>query len=292
VRQLDADLRRFFARRIVRGTILLALLIAVIAVTIPTVRGHTARTDTPTAQIQVGTAPDGSRVYEYVTPPGNTGDTRIDVGKSLTATLEGISVLMIFVGAVLGASFVGAEFHQGSLTSQLLYEPRRWRVHFAKASAVALGCAVFAAGLCLVVTGLMYAGSEVHGIVRGIDAVWWRHRSVQVGRATATGASAAIMAYAVALVTRRTSAAIVAFFVQYPFILIVHPHTPIFGVVSHYAPMRGLLTVAIDPRHNGGPDSNVDLIIHTSAGAITFTVVWMVALGMASGMIFSRSEVR
>ena len=98
------------------------------------------------------------------------------------------------------------------------------------------------------------------------------------------------MAYTVAVLTRRTSAAIVAFFVQYPFILIVKPHAAVFGPLSHYAPMRGLLTVAIDPTTNR--DSNVDLLIHTSAGAIAFTCIWVVVLLAVSGAVFSRSEVR
>jgi hypothetical protein len=290
VRQLDADLRRFFARRIVRGAFILAFLIAVLAVTIPTVRGHPARTgNAAPIQIRVGTAPDGSPVYEYVAPPGSSRDTRIDVGKSLEDVFRGVSILMVFVGVVLGASFVGAEFHLGSLTSQLLYEPRRWRVHLAKAATVGLGCAVFAAFLCVVVAGLMLAGSELHGVVRGLDSSWWRHRGVQVGRAMAACAFAAIMSYTVAVITRRTSAAIVVFFVMYPFIGIVHSSAPVFGLASRYAPIRGLLSVAFGPP-NGGND--VDLLTRTGAGGIALTVVWVVVLVAASGGVFSRSEVR
>src|SRR5258705_5618929 len=117
--QLAADLRRFFARRIVRGAILLALLIAVIAVTVPTVRGHAARNDS--FQLRVGTTADGQPIYTYA---GGSGDTRIAVGQSLADTLQGVSSVMIVMSVVLGASFIGAEFHLGSLTSQLLYKPR------------------------------------------------------------------------------------------------------------------------------------------------------------------------
>jgi hypothetical protein len=284
--QLDADLRRFFARRIVRGAILLALLIAVIAVTIPTVRGHPARNDR-TFHVQVGTGPDGTPIYESF---GSTGDTRIAVGKSLADTLQGVSIVMIFMSVVLGASFVGAEFHLGSLTSQLLYEPRRWRVHLAKALTVAFGCAAFTALLCVFLGVLIFAGSELNGVVQGIDASWWRHRAVQLGRATGASAAAAIMAYAVAVVTRRTSAAIVVFFVMYPVIGIVRPDTAVFGPLSRFAPLRGLLSVAVDPRGKG--NEGVELLTRTSAGGIALTLVWVAVLIAASGGLFARSEVR
>jgi len=284
MKQLDADLRRFFARRIVRGAILLALLIAVIAVTVPTVRGHPPRAGQ--VQFQVGTGPDGRPIYAS---SGSSGDTRIKVGESLEGALRGISILMVFTGVVLGASFVGAEFHLGSLTSQLLYEPRRWRVHLAKAATVALGCAAFAAVLCGAVAGLMLAGSHVHGVVEGLDAAWWRHRGVQVGRAAAACGAAAVMAYAVAIFTRRTSAAIVAFFIMYPFIGIVRSDVAVFGFFSRYAPLRGLFSLGFGPPHNG---NDIDILTRTSAGGIALTVAWAVVLLAASGTLFARSEVR
>jgi hypothetical protein len=284
--QLDADLRRLFARRIVRGAILLALLIAVIAVTIPTVRGHPARNN-GSFEVQIGTNSDGSPVYGS---SSSSGDSRIAVGKSLADTLQGVSIVMIFMSVVLGASFVGAEFHLGSLTSQLLYEPRRWRVHLSKAATTALGCAAFTALLCVFLGVLIFAGSHLNGVVQGIDASWWRHRAVQVGRATGASAAAAAMAYAVAVMTRRTSAAIVAFFVMYPIIGIVRPNVAVFGPLSRFAPLRGLLSVAVDPRGNG--NDGVELLTRTSAGGITLTLVWVAVLIAASGGLFARSEVR
>ena len=65
----------------------------------------------------------------------------------------------------------------------------------------------------------------------------------------------------------------------------------VFGPLSRYAPLRGLLSVAVDPRSHGGSDG-VQLLTRTSAGGITLTVVWIVVLVSVSGAIFSRSEVR
>jgi hypothetical protein len=97
------------------------------------------------------------------------------------------------------------------------------------------------------------------------------------------------MSYAVAVITRRTSAAIVAFFVMYPFIGIVRSNAPVFGLLSRYAPIRGLLSVAFGAPKGG---NDVDVLTRTSAGGIALTVVWIIVIVAGSGMIFSRSEVR
>jgi hypothetical protein len=285
MKQLDADLRRFFARRIVRGAILFAVLIAVIAVTIPTVRGHAPRSDRNL--VQIGITPDGRPLYGS----SLTGDSRIAVNKGLADSLPGVSLVMVFVSVVIGASFVGADFNLGSLTSQLLYEPSRWRLHASKAATAAIGCAVFAALLCVFLGALLFAGSALHGVVQGIDASWWRHRLVQVGRATGASAAAAVMAYTVAVVTRRTSAAIVALFVMYPIIGVIRSDAAVFGVLSKFAPLRGLLSIAIEPGGSGGNNAG-DILTATNAGALTLTVVWIAILFVASGNLFARSEVR
>jgi hypothetical protein len=292
VNQLRADLLRFSARRIVRGAVIIAILIAIVAIAVPTIRGHASRPNTtPRAQIQVGNAPDGTPIYQSF-GPNTTPDTRVDVGKSLKGALDGVGILMVFVGVVLGASFVGAEFHLGSLTSQLLYEPRRWRVHLAKAATVGVGCAAFGALLSVVVGALLLTGSELHGVMHGLDSSWWHHRGVQVVRVTAACGAAAMLAFAVAVITKRTSAAIVAFFVMYPFIGIVRSNAPVFGVLSRIAPLRGLFSIAIDPRGTGNGNGPVELLTRTNAGGIVLTVVWVVGLVSFTGWIFSRSEVR
>ena len=283
MRQLDADLRRFFARRIVRGTVVIILLVAVVAIGIATVRGHPPRGGFATPIGRVVTTPRGNQIiYTQTFQPR---DTRLDVGKSLHGTLEAMAVIMMLVGIVLGASFVGADFNVGSLTSQLLYEPRRWRVHLAKAACVAIGCAVVAAVVCIAIAAMVYAGSEVHGIVRGTGGTFWRLRGVDLVRAIGAAGAAAVMAYAVTIVAHRTSAAIVAFLVQFP-IIHIDQHTTFFGPIAKYAPFRGLVAITADIH------SNTDIGIRTNAGAIMFTLIWVVILVGVSGAVFSRAEVR
>lgn len=297
MRQLDAELHRFFARRIVRGAFLLAALIVLAAVTIGTVRGKPASMRTYDGQpgpvlVPPGATPaqnpgdtsgDGT-TFSYSTP-----DTRMNVGKDLKNVLEGTGVAMAFVAIVLGASFVGAEFNVGSLTTQLLFEPRRTRVHLGKAAAVAIGAAVVSLLVSLLIGASMYVGSTAKGIVDGVDGAFWSARAGDALRLAATAALAGLMAYSVTLVTKRTSAAIVLFFVQYPLLFLIAPASKPFGFVSHYNPLRALLAMISDPKQSSALFEHG---IRTMAGGVTLSVLWVLALLALSNLTFARAEVR
>jgi hypothetical protein len=295
VRQLDAELRRFFARRIVRGGFLIAALIVLAAVTIGTVRGKPATTQTvdkPGAFL----VPPGATYVQNPDPFGGrrsftfaTSDTRTNIGKDLKNVLEGTGVAMVFVAVVLGASFVGAEFNVGSLTTQLLFEPRRTRVHVSKAAAVAIGAGVVSLLVSGLIAGSMYVGSELKGVVEGVDGAFWWGRAGDGLRVAATAALAGVMAYSVTLVTKRTSAAIVAFFVQFPLLFLIEPTSKPFGFLSYYNPLRAMLAVVSDPKR---ANPMFEKGISTMAGGVTLTVIWVLALVALSNLIFARAEVR
>ena len=59
---------------------------------------------------------------------------------------RGVEVALVVVGlmVIAGCTFAGADWSSGSLTNQLLFEPRRSRVWLAKAGAVTLGCGLVA----------------------------------------------------------------------------------------------------------------------------------------------------
>ena len=204
----------------VRGTLLIAALIVVISVGVATAKGHRAHGtyfDPVTGRVSEQNGGGADRTPFYL----GESDTRMDVGKSLEHALEGTGVALLFAGVALGASFVGAEFNVGSLTTQLLFEPRRWRVHSAKAAAVAIGAALFAIAVMLLVAVSMYVGSAAHGVVQGVDGTFVAHRVGEALRIAAAVAAAATMAYCVTLVAKRSSAGIVAFFVQYPLLFLL-----------------------------------------------------------------------
>lgn len=76
----------------------------------------------------------------------------LDLRRELGGSGTGIAVIMAGLVMLLGATFVGADWASGSMSNQLLFEPRRLRVYAAKAGAVAA-------------TGLLL------GLVVG--AAWW-----------------------------------------------------------------------------------------------------------------------
>lgn len=305
MRQLDAELRRFCARRIVRGTLLLAVLFIVFVVTIATVKGHAGHelaldpatgqvTDAATGRV-VETMPPGQYPAQFHGSDmqghilfGRT-ETRINVGKDLADIMQGVGVTLLFAAFVIGASFVGAEYNVGSLTTQLMFEPRRWRVHLAKATAVAIGVAVLTFVVLLFLALAMYAGSELRGIVNGLDGSFVVHRAGQALRISGAAAAGAVLAYAVTLVVRRSSAGMAIFFLQFILLNLINPTQKPFGVISHYAPLRGLVAVIV---HHPQAEDIQERAIHTIAGGLTLTLVWVVLLVVASGAWFSRAEVR
>jgi hypothetical protein len=310
VRQLDAEFRRFFARRMVRGTFLIAVFIIVLVVTLGTAKGHpgsqlsldpaTGRvTDLETGRVvadksgefpsQFGGSDEHGRIVF------GESDTRTNIGKDLTNVLEGTGVALLFVSFVLGASFVGAEFNVGSLTTQLLFEPRRWRVHLAKSVAVAAGAAMLAFAVLLLValamyTLAMYIGTELSHVVQGLDGAFLAHRTAQALRVAAVVGIGAMFAYSVTLIAKRSSAGIIAFILQFVLFNLINPTKGPFAPISHYAPIRGLIAVLV--KHTTEAASVQERAIHTTAGGVALTAVWVVVIVGGSGARFARTEVR
>lgn len=116
----------------------------------------------------------------------------------------GLGVITILMGLLMlvGTTFAGADWNSGSMSNQLLFEPRRLRVWLAKAAAVfavsittsAVLLAGFAGGLLLLARS---RGLEVPPEVPG----WMAASS---GRAVLLIGAAAVGAYAVTMLVRST----------------------------------------------------------------------------------------
>src|SRR5206468_8472998 len=127
------------------------------------------------------------------------------------------------------------------------------------------------------------------GIVEGVDSTFVAHRAGEALRIATAVAAGATMAYCVTLVAKRSSAGIVAFFVQYPLLFLLDPAKMPFGLISHYSPLRGLLAVVVDPATATGANERA---IHTMAGGVVLTAVWVAIVVSQSGLLFARAEVR
>ncbi len=82
---------------------------------------------------------------------------------------RGLALLLILaaLSIVVGTTFAGADWASGSLSNQLLFEPRRIRVWAAKAVAVALGAVVASAVLVTAFWAVLYLVAESRGISTG-----------------------------------------------------------------------------------------------------------------------------
>lgn len=136
----------------------------------------------------------------------NWGKPQAKFAEMMPNTLIGGSYLLTFVGFVVGASFVGAEFGSGSMANWLTFEPRRMRVYASKLAAAGLG--LIPATVALL--GLLTAG--VWLIVRHFSptvvttAKVWGDLGEMGARSLALTLAATVTGAAIGVLLRRTVA--------------------------------------------------------------------------------------
>lgn len=123
----------------------------------------------------------------------------LDLGRVLDEEGVGLALIVIGLIVVAGSTFVGADWSSGSITNQLVFEPRRTRVWFAKAAAVMIGSGLITLvvlsgywlGLCLVAEdrGISTSSAELTHLV------WHVVRGVGLGMAAGLGAFALTMLF-------------------------------------------------------------------------------------------------
>jgi hypothetical protein len=290
-----AELRRFFSRRVMRGAFAFGIALSTFVLVIITVRSdvRTEREAGSSLICNEPSAPTTTTAGQLSIPncveqqnASIRRDHRIRLHDNFSGTVKGTGVAMVFIAFVIGASFIGAEFGAGSLSTQLIFEPRRTRLVAVKAVAVGVGLALMAMVLLVYIGLLQWAGSELRGFVGTIDGAWLGARAGDVLRVGAAVGLAGVIAYAITIVARRTVAAVAA-------LLIVGWASAIIGNVSSwrwvakYNPATALISFALDPsHHNLGRDEL------TVKGAAVATLIWAVGLTVVSAILFNRREVR
>jgi ABC-type transport system involved in multi-copper enzyme maturation permease subunit len=187
---LAVEIRRALSRRLVRLLVLVALLgIMVIAI------GAFATSD-----------PDAADAFS----PGDIWSSEVeDDGSGDANIVGGVSFLFLLMALLGGASFVGAEYKAGTITTLLTWEPRRLRVIAAKLLAAAAVAAVL-----FVVLEVMLAGAlSPATIIRGVgfeDAPddFYRTLAGFLARGALLTAGCAVFGGAVAAIGRNTTAAL------------------------------------------------------------------------------------
>lgn len=230
-RLLEVEARRYLARRLVRFLFGLVVLGSLIAGTVLFARSHRLSAE----QVQAARRLEQARYEEAVRAcaNGEFGIPRSEVPPELTleevcrqqltppevadATFHLTSLSDVFLGTngilitlflLLGASFVGAEWHSGTMTTLLTWEPRRLRVILAKV-AVAAGMAFVGYLALQALIGLALLPTAVfRGSTEGADGAWFREIIGFLLRGGGLAAIAATFGASLAFIGRNTAAAL------------------------------------------------------------------------------------
>lgn len=125
---------------------------------------------------------------------------------------SGVAVLMIVAAlmTIVGTTFAGADWASGSMSNQVLFEPRRTKVWLAKAAAVFLGTLVAAAVIVAAFWVALYLTAEMRGIHTG--ATVQEQIRAMAGRGVLLAAFGALGGYALTMLLRHTVGTLAAMF--------------------------------------------------------------------------------
>ena len=180
---LDVEARRYVARRMTR----VLTLIAVIAIALIAVLVFANASDAP------GEMPRARELWKDGSDPG---------------ILDAFSLVWMLLSFIVGASFVGAEWRAGVMTTLLTWEPRRARVFAAKALvAGGLGGGLVIL-LNVIVSLALWPTFVFRGTTGGLDAEFWWGILGTLVRGGVVGATLALVGFAVASIGRNTAAAL------------------------------------------------------------------------------------
>ena len=120
--------------------------------------------------------------------------------------LLGGSYLLAFVGFVVGAGFVAAEFSTGSIANWLTFEPRRTRVYASKLTAAGLGLVPFTVAILGLLTGVAWVIIGQLGSTVGTTSKVWGGLGEMAARSVALVLAATVAGAALGMLLRRTAA--------------------------------------------------------------------------------------
>jgi ABC-type transport system involved in multi-copper enzyme maturation permease subunit len=139
---------------------------------------------------------------ESFLPP--TFDFRQNFGP-MVITLAALLALMAFV---MGASFVGAEWHSGGMMNLLLWRPRRIQVLGTKLLALLVGLTALTTVTAAVWTGLFAVVARQRGSLAGMTAGAWRSFALMEVRTLAFVLVVGAVGFGLASIGRHTAMAL------------------------------------------------------------------------------------
>lgn len=226
---LRAEIRRFAARRLMRvlaagALVLLVLILGRVAMvhsnTFRQVDGvqqqEQARAECERAKAQGHAPPDFDCDRIVFEPgPGFVDDDRLHARTALGAAALGVAIAVGLLAFVAAASFVGADWHHGTMQALLFWEPRRGRVLFAKGAAAVAVPVAFLLVMEAVAYGLTYVIAATRGTTAGATSGLHTANLLLVLRGAVFVGVVALLGYAIAGLARITGAALGAAFVYF-----------------------------------------------------------------------------
>lgn len=222
------EARRLLARRIVRFTGAMVVLGLLIAGLVLFVRSHPFGPGSAAQQAAARQAEQDRQVAECMkrlrpsdVPAGRTVEEvcnevvfvpsvpnpefHLTHYREVSGGLAGLFIALL---VVLGATSAGAEWHAGTITTQLTWEPRRARLFLAKVGVAAVfGFVAFLAAEALLFLALAPA-AVFRGSTIGVDATWARETIQLLLRAAVVAAIGAAIGHALAWLARNTAVAV------------------------------------------------------------------------------------
>jgi hypothetical protein len=213
-------------------------------------------------------------------PPG-VDDPRFHRTR-LEGVLHGVSGTLAIIGWALGASLVGAEFASRSMTTLLTWETRRGRVFLAKSVAAVATTSLFSLAVLVLVALSMWPALALHGAPLHPDDPTVTSLAGDIARGVALTALASGIGFAIATIGRNTA---IALGVGFGYIVILEN---ILG--SSLERWRqwlvlGNVIVLVSGNDEGGGDIPGRTVVEA---AVFLTVVAVAVLAVAAGTFRAR----
>jgi hypothetical protein len=158
----------------------------------------------PSIPETVASPSERERRCQAAIPPVDPDFRPADVVDVTTNT----AALMILMGFIVGASFIGADWQAGVIPTTLSWESRRTRVFFAKLAAVVGSVFVVAVVWHALFDGALSGLSALEGTFGEADGEWLRTVIGLAVRVSAVSAGAAVLGYAAGHIGRSTAGAL------------------------------------------------------------------------------------
>ncbi|HEX6248208.1 MAG TPA: hypothetical protein VFZ64_10085 [Nocardioidaceae bacterium] len=214
------------------------------------------------------------------------------------ASTSGVAVILLLAALLLvvGTTFAGADWASGSLSNQLLFEPRRGRVWLAKAGAVLVGALVTAAVVVAAFWLALFAVAASRGIATSAqvqEAIAWSSL-----RGVALVVAGAVGAYILTMLLRHTVGALATLFALVVGGEILLATLPFEGI-GRWSLGNNVLAWLLggydyyDPNISCPPGPEMcDQMVHLSlAASAWFLGLLLLAVGAVSLMSFRRRDI-